>query len=151
MFLILRLSVWCSMRKNNWASCGQNFIRKSNWFNLNSLLRQWCFLWTSFFTYLDWQIEYSVITWRQSKKYDLLCVFLLKPLALYLAIGTEIRKVKLSNLELKSNDTNHDMKGIPLFVTQHPLLEYPRAIYLFICLFIYLFSIYLTLAMKIYN
>ena len=102
-------------------------------------------------------MEYSVITWRQSKKYDILCVFLLKPLALYLAVGTEIRKVKLSNLELKSNDTNHDKKGIPLVVTHHSLLEYPSAIYLFICLFIYLFIFYLfnvgneNIQLKVYS
>ena len=32
-------------------------------------------------------------------------------------------KVKFSDLRLKSNDKNHNMKGIPLVVTCHPLLK----------------------------
>ena len=32
-----------------------------------------------------------------------------------------MRKLKFSNLRLKSNDKNHNMKGTPLVVTYHPL------------------------------
>ena len=38
-------------------------------------------------------------------------------------ISSELRKVKFSNLRLKSNDKNHHMKGIPLVVTCHPLFK----------------------------
>ena len=38
-------------------------------------------------------------------------------------ICSEMSKVKFSNLRLKSNDKNHNMKGKPLVVTYHPLLK----------------------------
>ena len=38
-------------------------------------------------------------------------------------IRCEMNKVKFSNLRPKSNDKNHNMKGIPLVVTYHPLLK----------------------------
>ena len=34
-----------------------------------------------------------------------------------------MNKVKFSNLRPKNNDKNHNMKGIPLVVTYHPLLK----------------------------
>ena len=43
-------------------------------------------------------------------------------------ISSELRKVKFSNLRLKSNDKNHHMKGIPLVVTCHPLFKSLSAI-----------------------
>ena len=42
-------------------------------------------------------------------------------------IGFEIRKVKISNLKLKRNEKNHNMKGMPLGVTCYPLLMCPSA------------------------
>ena len=38
-------------------------------------------------------------------------------------ISSEIRKVKFSNVRSKINDKNHNMKGIPLVATHHPLLK----------------------------
>ena len=38
-------------------------------------------------------------------------------------ISSEIRKDKFSKLRLKSNDKNHNMNGIPLVFTHHPLLK----------------------------
>ena len=38
-------------------------------------------------------------------------------------ISSEMGKVMFSNLKLKSNDKNHNMKGITLAVTYHPLLK----------------------------
>ena len=38
-------------------------------------------------------------------------------------INSEMRKVKFSNLRLKSHDKKHDVKGIQLAVTDHPLLK----------------------------
>ena len=38
-------------------------------------------------------------------------------------ISSKIRKVKFSNLRIKSNDKNENMNGIILVVTYHPLLE----------------------------
>ena len=38
-------------------------------------------------------------------------------------IRPEMRKVKFSNLRLKSNGKNHNMKGKPLVVTYHHLLK----------------------------
>ena len=43
-------------------------------------------------------------------------------------INSEMSKVKFSNLRLKSNDKNHNRKGIPLVVTYHPLLKSLSAI-----------------------
>ena len=43
-------------------------------------------------------------------------------------ISSEMSKVKFSNLRLKSNDKNHNMKKIPLVVTYHPLLKSHSAI-----------------------
>ena len=43
-------------------------------------------------------------------------------------ITSEMSKVKFYNLRLKSNDKNHNMKGIPLVVTYHPLLKSLSAI-----------------------
>ena len=43
-------------------------------------------------------------------------------------ISSEMNKVKFFNLRLKSNDKNHNMKGIPLVVTYHPLLKFLSAI-----------------------
>ena len=37
--------------------------------------------------------------------------------------SSEMNKVKFSNLRLKSNDKNHNIKGIPLVVTYHSLLK----------------------------
>ena len=34
-----------------------------------------------------------------------------------------MRKAKFSNLRFKSNDKNHNMKGMPLVVMYHPLLK----------------------------
>ena len=38
-------------------------------------------------------------------------------------IRSKMNKVKFSILRLKSNDKNHNMKGIPLVVAYHPLLK----------------------------
>ena len=38
-------------------------------------------------------------------------------------IRSEMNKVKFSSLRPKNNDKNHNMKGIPLVVTYHPLLK----------------------------
>ena len=38
-------------------------------------------------------------------------------------IRSEMKKVKFSNLMPKNNDKKHNMKGIPLVVTYHPLLK----------------------------
>ena len=38
-------------------------------------------------------------------------------------INSEISKVKFSNLRLKSNDKNHNMKGIVLVLTYCPMLK----------------------------
>ena len=43
-------------------------------------------------------------------------------------ISSEMNKVKFSNLRLKSNDKNYNMKGIPLVVTYHPFLKSRSAI-----------------------
>ena len=43
-------------------------------------------------------------------------------------VSCEMRKVKFSNLRRKSNDKNHNMKGMPLVVTYHPLLKSLSAI-----------------------
>ena len=43
-------------------------------------------------------------------------------------ISSEISKVKFSNLRLKSDDENHNMKGIPLVVTYDTLLKSLSAI-----------------------
>ena len=43
-------------------------------------------------------------------------------------VCSEISKVKFSNLRLKSNDKNHNMKEIPCVVTYHPLLKSLKAI-----------------------
>ena len=43
-------------------------------------------------------------------------------------ISSEMKKVKFSSLRLKSNDKNHNIKGIPYVVTYHPLLKSLRAI-----------------------
>ena len=43
-------------------------------------------------------------------------------------ISSEMNKFKFSNLRLKSNDKNHNMKRIPLVVTYHPLLKSLSAI-----------------------
>ena len=43
-------------------------------------------------------------------------------------INSDMRKVKFSNLRLKSNDKNHTMKGIPSVVTYHLLLKSLSAI-----------------------
>ena len=43
-------------------------------------------------------------------------------------ICSEMSKVKFSNLRLKSNDKNHNMKEIPCVVTYHPLLKSLKAI-----------------------
>ena len=43
-------------------------------------------------------------------------------------INSEMSNVKFSNLTLKSNDKNHNMKGIPLVVTYHRLLKSLSAI-----------------------
>ena len=43
-------------------------------------------------------------------------------------INSEMSKVMFSNLRLKSNDKNHNRKGIPLVVTYHPLLKSLSAI-----------------------
>ena len=42
--------------------------------------------------------------------------------------SSEMSKVKFSNFKLKSNDKNHNMKGILLVVTCHPLLKSLSAI-----------------------
>ena len=38
-------------------------------------------------------------------------------------IRSEMNKVKFSNFRPKNSDKNHNMKGIPLAVTYHPLLN----------------------------
>ena len=43
-------------------------------------------------------------------------------------ISSEMSKVKFSNLRLKSNDKNHNMKRISLVVKYHPLLKSLSAI-----------------------
>ena len=43
-------------------------------------------------------------------------------------VSSEMKKVKFSSLRLKSNDKNHNIKGIPYVVTYHPLLKSLRAI-----------------------
>ena len=43
-------------------------------------------------------------------------------------ISSEMNKVSFSNLRLKSNDKNHNVKGIPLVVTYYPLLKCLSAI-----------------------
>ena len=38
-------------------------------------------------------------------------------------IRSEMNKVKFSNFMPKNSDKNHNIKGIPLVVTYHPLLK----------------------------
>ena len=51
-------------------------------------------------------------------------------------ISSEMRKVKFLNLRLKSNNTNQNMKGIPLVVTYYLLLKTVSAIRIGILVFV---------------
>ena len=51
-------------------------------------------------------------------------------------ISSEMRKVKFFILRLKSNDTNHNMKGIPLVVAYYLLLKTVSAILIGILVFV---------------